>query len=130
MNISSKILGLVAAVVLTATAFAADMASPAGNWKWTSEGRNGPQEATAKFELKDGKLTGAVTNPRGETAISEASFKDGAIAFVTELTFGENKFVIKYAGKLEGDTIKGTITRPGFGGGEPMPVEWTATRAK
>lgn len=130
MKISSKILGLVAAVVITATAFAAEMASPAGNWKWTSQGRNGPQEATAKFAVKEGKLTGTVTSPRGDTEISNGSFKDGAVAFVTELTFGENKFAIKYTGKLEGDTIKGTIERPGFNGGEATKTEWAATRVK
>jgi opacity protein-like surface antigen len=130
MNTRSKLLAAFSAVVITASAFAAAVASPAGNWKWTSQGRNGPQEATAKFEVKDGTLTGTVTSPRGDTPISKGTFKDGNIAFVTELTFGENTFAIKYAGKLEGDTIKGTIERPGFGGGEPTKVDWTATRAK
>ena len=123
------ILAAFAAVVVSVVAYAAD-ASPAGNWKWTAQGRNGPQESTAKFELKEGKLAGSVTGPRGETPISNGTFKDGAIAFVTELTFGENKFVIKYAGKLEGDTIKGSIERPGFNGGEATKTDWTATRVK
>jgi hypothetical protein len=123
------ILAAFAAVVVSVAAYAAD-ASPTGNWKWTAQGRNGPQEATAKFELKDGKLAGTVTSPRGDTAISNATFKDGAIAFVTELTFGENKIVIKYTGKLEGDTIKGSIERPGFNGGEATKTDWTATRVK
>ena len=127
MKIQSKILAAIAAVVMTSSAFAADIA---GNWKWTAQGRNGPQEATAKFELKDGKVTGAITGARGETPISQGTFKDGAVAFVTELNFGGNAIVIKYAGKLDGDTIKGTIDRPGFNGGEATKTDWVATRVK
>ena len=130
MKYHSKLFAALAALVMTAVVYAAAAASPAGNWKWTAQGRNGPQEAAAKFEVKDGKLTGSITSPRGETAISDGTFKDGAVAFVTELTFGDNKIVIKYACKLDGDTIKGTITRPGRDGGEATKTEWTATRAK
>lgn len=131
MKFHSKIAAAFSAVVITAAAFAAEAASPAGNWKWTTQGRNGPQEATAKLEVKDGKLTGTVSGFQGDTPISEATFKDGAIAFSVERTFNDTKFVTKYAGKLEGDTIKGTIQRPGFQGNPPpAPAEWVASRVK
>jgi hypothetical protein len=52
------------------------------------------------------------------------------VAFTVELSFGENKFAIKYSGKVEGDTIKGQVERPGFQGGEATKTEWVATRAK
>lgn len=126
----------VAAFVLSVTAHAA-AASPAGSWKWTQAGRGGGPgvERTLKLDLKDGKLTGTLLGWQAgemqipDTAISAASFKDGAIAFSVELTFGENKFVVKYAGKLEGDTIKGLVERPGFNGGEVTKTDWLAKRA-
>src|SRR3954470_18725646 len=117
MKLPNKLLAAFAAVVITSLAFAAAMSSPAGNWKWTAQGRNGPQDVTAKFDVQDGKLTGTVTTPRGDTPISQGTFADGALAFVTELNFNDIKFVIKYSGKLEGDTIKGSIERPGRDGG-------------
>src|SRR5690349_14866219 len=129
MKLPRTILAAFTATVITAVALAA-AASPAGNWKWTAQGRNGQQEYTAKFEVKDGALTGAVTSPRGDTPISQGTFKDGAIAFVTEISFNDTKFVIKYAGKLEGDAIKGTIERPGRDGGAATKTDWNATRAK
>ena len=49
---------------------------------------------------------------------------------MTEISFNDTKFVIKYAGKLEGDAIKGTIERPGRDGGAATKTDWTATRAK
>jgi hypothetical protein len=126
------------AVILTAvTAFAAD-ASPAGTWKFTSAGRGGNPgiERTLTLELKDGQLSGvmkAVSMGQFEipdTAITAASFKGGAVAFNLELEFNGNKFVTKYSGKLDGDTIKGSVERPGRDGGAPVKTDWVAHRAK
>ena len=127
MKTNARILAALAAIVMTTGAFAADIA---GNWKWTSQGQNGTQENTAKFEMKEGKLTGTVTNPRGEAPISAATLKDGALAFSVEREYNGNKMVIKYTGKFEGDTIKGSIERPGRNGGDPTKVDWSATRVK
>ena len=127
MKTNARILAALAAIVMTTGAFAADIA---GNWKWTSQGQNGTQENTAKFEMKEGKLTGTVTNPRGEAPISAATLKDGALAFSVEREYNGNKMVIKYTGKFEGDTIKGSIERPGRNGGDATKVDWTATRVK
>jgi hypothetical protein len=93
-----------AAFVLTVAAVAAD---PTGTWKWTTEGRNGPMEATAKLELKDGALSGTISGRMGDAPIGEASFKDN----------------------LERDTITGTIERPSREGGTTK-VDWKATRQK
>ena len=115
-----------AASVLTVAAFAADLS---GNWKWTAQGRNGPMEATAKLTLsKDGTLSGTVSGRMGDAPIGDASFKDGEIAFSVKREFNGTSFVIKYEGKLEGDTITGTIERPNRDGGAPTKVEWKATR--
>ncbi len=127
MRTNARILAALAAIVMTTGAFAADIA---GNWKWTSQGQNGSQENTAKFEMKEGKITGTVTNPRGEAPISAATLKDGALAFSVEREYNGNKMVIKYTGKFEGDTIKGSIERPGRNGGEATKVDWSATRVK
>ena len=111
---------------LTAAAFAA---SPTGTWKWTTQSPNGEIATTLKLEEKDGKLTGAYSNQFGDTAISNVSLKDDEIAFDVVRDFGGQKFVVKYHGKLEGDTIKGTIEAPGHDGGEPLKLDWNAKRA-
>jgi hypothetical protein len=115
-----------------ATAPAAS-ADPAGNWKWSITPPNSGQsfESSVKLEMKDGKLTGILTGRMGETPISDATFApDGTIAFSVARERDGQKFVMKYAGKLAGDAIKGTIDFPGFGGGDPMKMDWNATRAK
>jgi len=115
-----------AASVLTLTAFAADIS---GNWKWTTQGRNGPMEATSTLALKDGVLTGTVSGRMGDAPIGDASFKDGKVAFTVTREFNGMKIVVKYQGKLEGDAIVGTIERPGREGDAPVSLEWKATRA-
>ena len=115
-----------AASVLTLSAFAADIS---GKWKWTAQGRNGPMETIATLALKDGALTGTVSGRMGDAPIGDASLKDGKVAFTVTREFDGNKFVIKYEGKFEGDTITGTIERPGRDGDAPVKLEWKATRA-
>lgn len=116
-----------AAVCLTSIlAYAADIA---GTWKWSFPGRDGqPREVTLKLELKDGQLTGSMSGFRGETPISDASFKDGQVAFSIVREFNGNKFETKYQGTLDGDTIKGTSEGTGRDG-QVMKRDWTATRA-
>src|ERR1043165_1937580 len=124
-----------AACFFAIAAFAAD-ASPAGTWKWMQAGRNGGQgsERKVKLEMKDGKLAGkmlAYESPRGTTPemdISDASFKDGVVAFSIKREFNGNAFVIKYSGKLDGDTIKGS-SEVNFNG-DPVKTDWEAKREK
>jgi hypothetical protein len=99
-----------------------------GTWKWTSVTATGSVEMTAVLLHKDGALTGAVTGRQGPADIGDASVKDGQVAFSVTRGTAENKVVIKYAGKLNGDTITGTIERPGPKG-VPTSVEWKAKRA-
>jgi len=120
--------GVLATAVLSVAAFAAD---PTGTWKWSAPGPNGQtRDLTLKLALKDGQLTGAVSGTRGgEIPISEATFKDDAIAFTTVREMNGMKMQTKYEGKLEADTIKGKI-HTARGDAEVKVSDWTATRAK
>ena len=117
---------LFALTAFTASAFAFD---PSGTWKWTTQSPNGEIATTLKLEAKDGKLTGAYSNQFGDTTISNASLKDDDIAFEVVRDFDGQKFVVKYHGKIDGETIKGTIEAAGRDGGEGMKFDWNAKRA-
>ena len=125
-NLARFAAALLAASTLTISAYASDLT---GSWKWTAQGRNGPMEVTAKLVLKDGVLTGTVAGRNGDTPIGDATLQDGQVAFTVTREFNGNKFVIKYEGRFDGDTITGTIERPGRDGGAPTKTEWKATRA-
>src|SRR5689334_19635962 len=116
---------LFALTAFTASAFALD---PSGTWKWTTQSPNGEIQTTLKLESKDGKLTGAYSNQFGDAVISNVSFQDDVIAFEVVRELGGGKFVVKYHGKLAGDTIKGTLEAAVPDSGEPMKLDWNATR--
>jgi len=117
---------LVAAFLTAAVATAGD---PNGKWTWTQETPNGSREGSVTLAVKDGQLTGSISGRGGETPISAASFKDDVVAFSVVREFNGNRFEQKYSGKLEGDTITGTIERNGRDG-QPRTTDWVAKRAK
>jgi hypothetical protein len=125
-NPRSLLAAFLAVSLLTVTAFAADIS---GNWKWTSVTKTGPANITANFVLTDGALTGIVTGRQGPAAIGDATFKDGVVAFTVTRGTPEAKVVFKYSGKFDGDTITGTIEKPGPKKDDPpVKMEWNATR--
>lgn len=123
-----KTLRLLCSFLALAAAVSVLAADPTGTWKWTVSGPNGDMETTLKLESKDGKLAGAYSNQFGDAAISNVSFQEDVIAFDVVREFGGGKFVVKYHGRLEGDTIKGTLEAPGPDGGQPMKLDWNAQR--
>lgn len=120
-----RLIALFLAVGAAAAALAAD---PTGTWQWTTHSPNGDIATTLRLERKEGKLAGAYSNQFGDTAISNASIQDGVIAFDVVRDLGGNKYVVKYRGQLDGDTIKGTIEAPGHDGGAAVKLEWNAQR--
>lgn len=137
------------------TTQAADKKADAtGTWTWTQQGGRGgqggqgananatPRKATLKLKVDGEKLTGTLTQPMrarggGDGAtpaaptpveISDGKIKGDDISFSVKREFGGNTMVIKYAGKLDGNTIKGKTERPGRDGGEPTSADWTASR--
>ena len=128
MKTSRSLFAAFTACVLTAAAFAAD---PTGTWKWSQPGRDGQtMEQSLTLELKDDKLTGTLKGRRGETPISDATFKDDTVAFSVVRERDGNKWTSKYTGKIEGDTLKGSVEMPGRDGGEPTKRDWLATKAQ
>ncbi len=136
MNLTRKFTAVVAAFVITATAaVAAD--SVAGTWKWTQQGRQGGQgtERSVVLKVEGGKVSGVLKgyqmgdNQIPDSPITNATFKDGTLAFSVEREFNGNKFVTKYSGKLEGDKITGSSESPGRDGAV-QKRDWVATRAK
>lgn len=128
------IAAIAAACFFSVAAFAADAS---GTWKWTQQGRQGGAgfEVTLKLEAKDGVLSGTLLGMQGQqgaipdVAIGDASLKGDVVSFSVTREWNGNKRTSKYEGKLEGDTIKGTVERQGRDG-NTMKSDWTATRAK
>ena len=79
-----------------------------GEWKSSFTNQNGQvRESTFKLKVEGDKLTGTVSGRNNDTAIEEGKIKGDEISFQVTREFGGNKVVIKYTGKVSGDSIKG-----------------------
>jgi hypothetical protein len=105
-----------------------------GKWAWSTPGRQGGEARKMTLELKaDGeKLTGKLLSPGrqgGEpraTEISDGKVVGDEISFAIKREYNGNQMVIKYNGKVSGDTIKGksSISR----GAQVREMDWEAKR--
>lgn len=125
---------LAATFVLGFVSMASAAENPTGTWKWTASFGQGDKkqsrEVTLNLKLDGDKLTGSMPGrDNNETPIEEGSFKGDEISFKITRSRGDNKFTSTYKGKISGDTIKGTIERPGRDG-KTNTSEWEAKRAK
>lgn len=96
---------------LCAAAQAADKNDPTGTWNVKAKLGKRDVESKLVLENKDGKVTGTMTAGKGgDTKIEDGTFKDGTLKFSVTRERGDMKIVTKYEGKIDGDTIKGTIS--------------------
>ena len=112
---------------LTFAALMAYAADVSGKWVAQVTGRNGQtMEMTFNFKVAGDKLTGTITNARGDSEISDGKVDGDNISFTQAVSFNGNDMKFLYKGKVSGDEIKFTREREG---GEGTPREFTAKRA-
>jgi hypothetical protein len=108
--------------------FVAAAADVTGAYKAEIPGRQGnTQPATINLKADGSTLTGNITNARGEMPISDGKIDGDKISFVQKMNFNGNEMVVKYVGKVEGDSIKFTRIRAGQDGAE-QKVEFVAKK--
>jgi hypothetical protein len=88
-------------MALLAFTFAASAADLNGKYTGETTTQRGPQTITYTFTTSGTTVTGTTTGRGGETPIAD--------------------------GKIDGDKVTFTVTRPGRGGGDPMKVTYTGT---
>ncbi|MDR0352634.1 MAG: hypothetical protein LBI02_04540 [Opitutaceae bacterium] len=116
----------VASVCAAASACAA--ADPSGVWKFEFEGAQGRKlESTLTLKLDGGRLTGVIDNRGGKVKISDAKFEGDRVSFNVVHNIRRREFVTSYSGRLDGDTIKGTVSTRDRDG-RMRSREWEAKR--
>ena len=111
---------------LAGVARAEDKKDASGTWKWEVERQGQKREVTLKLKVEGDKLTGTMPGRQNtETKIEDGTYKDGTVSFKVTRERDGNKVVIKYTGKVEGDTLKLKVEPEG---GQARDIE--AKRAK
>lgn len=129
-NLIKAILQLTACLALTLAlnARAEDKKiDPTGTWKSSFTNQDGQvRESTFKLKAEGEKLTGTASGRNSDTAINEGTIKGDEVFFTVTREFNGNKMVIKYSGKVSGDTIAGKSETERDG--EKRSRDWVAKR--
>ena len=97
-----------------------------GTWQWTME-RNGQTiERQVKLKQDGEKLTGVSIFGNNEVEIEQGQIQGNEVSFQVTRERDGNKMVIKYHGKVEGDSLTGKIE--GNFGGQDQSFDWEAKR--
>jgi hypothetical protein len=100
-----------------------------GTWKWTFTRNDQTVEMSVKLKQDGEKLTGVyVGRDKQETKIEDGKIKDAELSFTVKREINNQTVSQKFKGKIDGDTIKGTIESD-FGG-QTRSRDWEAKRAK
>ena len=98
-----------------------------GTWKSSFTNQNGQvRETVFKLKAEGDKLTGSISGRNNDTAIEEGKIKGEEVSFQVTREFNGNKVVIKYTGKVSGDTITGKSESER--NGQPQSRDWVAKR--
>lgn len=120
----TKSLIALCALALLVIPMSALQANVAGEWEMTSEGRQGPRTTTIKIEQDGEKITVTMPGMRGGGEIkAEGTIKGNEIEWSITRSTQRGEFTITYKGKVEGDTMSGTVQMGDFGS-----REWTAKK--
>jgi hypothetical protein len=98
-----------------------DKSKLVGTWKMTIHMGERTIEGTLELKMDGDKLTGTLTGSNGrDQQLDEVTFKNGELSFSITRERNGQKRVMKWSGKVTGDTMKGKADR----------AEWEAKRAK
>jgi hypothetical protein len=123
------VLALTACLAWAVTGVAAEASALTGKWKWTVGRGDRTFDMTLTVKQEADKLTGTITGRNNtESPVQDLKFKDGEVSFKVTREWNGQKMVLTYKGKLEGDTIKGTVERDRDG--EKTTQDWEAKRVK
>jgi len=126
-KVFSPAAALLLAATVAATALAADVA---GTWTWTTKTKKGKEtQSTLTLSVQGEKLTGDLLRGKKSVEISNGAIKGDEISFEVKVDRNGQESIQKFEGKVEGDTITGTVSggRPGGGG---KSRDWEAKRSK
>jgi hypothetical protein len=119
---------IIAALAVAGSAFAQDKPKEtpkidvSGTWDLSVETPQGTMALTSTFKQDGEKLTGTQTSQMGEMPL-EGTIKGADIAFAIVIDMQGQQMTITYAGKVDGETMSGTIEFAGMGSST-----WTAKK--
>ena len=121
-------IAVIAVLALAGSVFAQDKPKEtpkidvSGTWDLTVDTPQGAMSLTSTFKQDGEKLTGTQSSQMGEMPL-EGTLKGADIAFAIVIDMQGQQMTIAYTGKVDGETMSGTIEFGSFGSST-----WTAKK--
>jgi hypothetical protein len=121
---------VIACAGVTGLARAEDKGDPTGTWKWVVHRGGQEREASVKLKLEGDRLTGSMKGHDGQDLkVEEGTYKNGEVSFkVVEKSSDGQSVPHRWTGRLDGDTITGTVEIQR--GEKKLTGKWEAKRSK
>jgi hypothetical protein len=87
----------------------APAAALVGTWELTTESERGTR--TRELVINE-DLNGTYKGRNREFPVTDLTVEGDQVSFNIEMSFGERKFVLEFAGTLENDSLNGEFTTP------------------
>lgn len=94
------------------TTLQAEPARVVGQWKLTVETPNGTTNPILTINAADAGYSGTYVGPRGSFELKEITVDGNTFSFPLTITIPIGTMNLQYTGKVEGDTISGSIGNP------------------
>lgn len=101
---------------------ATEPANVSGNWTVSIQGEHGARAQTMSIQQDGKNLSGSIQDNRGKEDL-QGSIAGNDIHFSVSMNTPRGAMTLDYSGKVNGDSMKGTITNP-LGGS----ASWSAKR--
>ena len=109
MMIRRTFIALLVAFSALITTLQADPSSVLGQWKLTVETPNGTTNPILTINAADAGYSGTYVGPRGSFELKEIKVEGNTFSFPLTITIPIGKMDFQYTGKVEGDTLSGSI---------------------
>ena len=94
------------------TTLQAEPTSVVGQWKLNVETPNGTTNPILTINAADAGYSGTYVDPRGSFELKEIRVDGNTFSFPLTITIPIGTLDLQYTGKVEGDTISGSIGNP------------------
>ncbi len=94
------------------TTLQAETSSVVGQWKLTVQTPNGVTNPILTISASDAGHSGTYVGPRGTFELKEIEVDGNTFSFPMTITIPIGTLEMQYTGKVDGDTLSGTIGNP------------------
>lgn len=124
MRLIFKLFSIIILLSISSSFASAQGTGVSGDWDLVMNTPGGQRNMRATFKVEGESITGELKRADGAGTALKGSLKSGTIQFAYTVKYQDNDLEITMTGKVDGDTMKGSVSFGGF-----AEDEWSGKRS-